>query len=80
MVDPTAQRTQMVQWLDRMPAGDASTRDGLIRGSHGRPEILARETACHHGRQSQGKQAESASDFGSDGFLNLVGRRSDARS
>jgi hypothetical protein len=80
MADSAAQTTQMVRWLGRMPAGDASARDGLMRGSHGRSKILPREAACHHGQQSQEKQSESESDFGSDGFLILVGRPIDARS
>jgi hypothetical protein len=36
--DPAAQTTQMVQWLDRMRAGDAAARDELIRGFQGRLE------------------------------------------
>jgi RNA polymerase sigma-70 factor (ECF subfamily) len=33
----------MVQWLDRMRAGDLSARDALIRGFQGRLELLARK-------------------------------------
>jgi RNA polymerase sigma-70 factor (ECF subfamily) len=43
MVEPAAQTTQMVQWLDRMRAGDLSARDALIRGFQGRLELLARK-------------------------------------
>jgi RNA polymerase sigma factor (sigma-70 family) len=41
MADPAAQTTQMVQWLDRMRAGDVSARDELIRGFQDRLELLA---------------------------------------
>jgi hypothetical protein len=80
MVDPAAQTTHLVPWLDLMPAGDASAPDGRMRGFHGRLEMPAREAACHHEPQSREKRSESVSDFGSDGFLILVGRPIDARS
>ncbi|HKI19911.1 MAG TPA: sigma-70 family RNA polymerase sigma factor [Isosphaeraceae bacterium] len=43
MVDPAAQTTQLVQWLDRMRAGDRAARDELIRGFQGRLGLLARK-------------------------------------
>src|SRR5262249_18554091 len=54
VVDPAAQTTQLVPWLDRMPGGDASARRAHAR-PHGRPEILVRETACNHRPQSPRK-------------------------
>jgi hypothetical protein len=45
MVDPAAQTTQLLQWLDRMRAGDADAREELIRGFQGRLELLARRMA-----------------------------------
>jgi RNA polymerase sigma-70 factor (ECF subfamily) len=43
MIDPNAQTTMMVRWLDRMRGGDHSARDDLIRGFQGRLELLARK-------------------------------------
>jgi RNA polymerase sigma factor (sigma-70 family) len=48
--DPGAQTTQMIQWLDRMRAGDASARDELIRGFQSRLESLARKMVGHDRR------------------------------
>jgi RNA polymerase sigma factor (sigma-70 family) len=45
MVDHPAQTTLMVQWLDRMRAGDTSARNELIGGFQGRLELLARKMA-----------------------------------
>ncbi|WP_435011953.1 sigma-70 family RNA polymerase sigma factor (plasmid) [Tundrisphaera lichenicola] len=58
MVDPAAQTTLMVQWLDRMRAGDASARDELIRGFQGRLEALARKMAGRDRRVARWVEAE----------------------
>ena len=58
MVDPAAQTTQMVQWLDRMRAGDASARDELIRGFQGRLELLARKMVGRDRRVGRWVDAE----------------------
>lgn len=58
MVDPTAQTTQMVQWLDRMQAGDASARDELVRGFQGRLELLARKMTGRDRRIARWVEAE----------------------
>jgi RNA polymerase sigma-70 factor (ECF subfamily) len=43
MVDPTAQTTQLVQWVARMQDGDLEAREELIRSFQGRLERLARK-------------------------------------
>ena len=43
MSDPAAQTTQLAEWVARMRGGDAAARDELIRGFHGRLELLARK-------------------------------------
>src|SRR5437763_7400126 len=58
MVDPTAQTTRMVRWLDRMRAGDASARDELIRGFQGRLELLARKMVGRDRRVGRWVDAE----------------------
>ena len=61
MVDPAAQTTQMVQWLDRMRAGDAAARDELIRGFQGRLEALARKMVGRDRRVGRWVDAETSS-------------------
>jgi RNA polymerase sigma-70 factor (ECF subfamily) len=58
MADPAAQTTQMVQWLDRMRAGDAGARDELIRGFQGRLESLARKMTGRDRRVARWVDAE----------------------
>src|SRR3954452_9515300 len=58
MVDPTTQTTLMVQWLDRMRAGDASAQDELIRGFQGRLELLARKMVGRDRRVARWVDAE----------------------
>ena len=58
MSDPAVQTTQMVQWLDRMRAGDASARDELIRGFQGRLELLARKMVGRDQRVGRWVDAE----------------------
>src|SRR3954452_9720300 len=58
MVDPTTQTTLMLQWLDRMRAGDAFARDELIRGFQGRLELLARKMVGRDRRVSRWVDAE----------------------
>jgi DNA-directed RNA polymerase specialized sigma24 family protein len=43
MFDPSANTPQLINWLDRMRAGDLAARDELIRGFQGRLELLARK-------------------------------------
>jgi RNA polymerase sigma-70 factor (ECF subfamily) len=43
MVDLPPETTHLVQWVARMRAGDLAARDELIRGFHGRLELLARK-------------------------------------
>ena len=58
MADPAAQTTQMVDWLDRMRAGDAAARDELIRGFQGRLEMLARKMVGRDRRVARWVDAE----------------------
>src|SRR5262245_22819150 len=58
MVDPAAQTTQMVDWLDRMRAGDDSARNELIRGFQGRLELLARKMVGRDPRVARWVDAE----------------------
>jgi RNA polymerase sigma-70 factor (ECF subfamily) len=58
MSDPAAQTTLMVQWVDRMRAGDASARDELIRGFQGRLEALARKMVGRDRRVGRWVEAE----------------------
>lgn len=58
MVDPSAQTTQLVQWVDRMRAGDASARNELIRGFQGRLELLARKMVGRDNRVARWVDAE----------------------
>src|SRR4051794_28185915 len=43
MADPAPQTTRLVEWVARMRAGDPAARDELVRGFHGRLELLARK-------------------------------------
>ena len=58
MVDPVAQTTEMVGWVDRMRAGDASARDELIRGFQDRLEALARKIVARDRRVGRWVDAE----------------------
>jgi RNA polymerase sigma-70 factor (ECF subfamily) len=58
MADPDARTTQMIQWLDRMRAGDASARDELIRSFQGRLELLARKMTGRDPRVGRWVDAE----------------------
>ena len=58
MLDPAAQTTQLVQWVDRMRAGDASARDELLRGFQGRLEALARKMTSRDRRVARWVDAE----------------------
>jgi RNA polymerase sigma factor (sigma-70 family) len=58
MVDPAAQTTQMLRWLDRMRAGDVSARNDLIRGFQGRLELLARKMVGRDRRVGRWVDAE----------------------
>jgi RNA polymerase sigma-70 factor (ECF subfamily) len=58
MADPAAQTTQMVQWVDRMRAGDPAARDELIRGFQGRLELLARKMVGRDRRMGRWVDAE----------------------
>jgi RNA polymerase sigma factor (sigma-70 family) len=58
MADPVAQTTMMVQWVDRMRAGDASARDELIRGFQGRLELLVRKMVGRDRRVGRWVEAE----------------------
>ena len=69
MSDPAAQTTQMVQWLDRIRAGDASARDELIRGFQGRLELLARKMT---GRDRRVARWVAAEDVLQNALLRLL--------
>jgi RNA polymerase sigma-70 factor (ECF subfamily) len=69
MADPSAQTTQLVQWVDRMRAGDASARDELIRGFQGRLEALARKMV---GRDPRVRRWVDAEDVLQNALLRLL--------
>jgi RNA polymerase sigma-70 factor (ECF subfamily) len=56
--DPAAQTTQMVQWIDRMWAGDPAASDELIRGFQSRLEALARKMTSRDRRVARWVDAE----------------------
>src|SRR3954454_11278968 len=58
MGDPPAQTTQLVQWLDRIQAGDRSARDELICSLQGRLEQLARKMLGRFPRVGRWTDAE----------------------
>jgi RNA polymerase sigma-70 factor (ECF subfamily) len=58
MADPAARTTQLLQWLDRMRAGDASAQDELTRGFQGRLELLARKMVGRDRRVARWVDAE----------------------
>jgi RNA polymerase sigma-70 factor (ECF subfamily) len=69
MVDPCAQTTQLLEWLDRMRAGDADAREELIRGFQGRLELLARKMVGRDRRIGRWVEAE---DVLQDALLRLL--------
>jgi RNA polymerase sigma-70 factor (ECF subfamily) len=69
MTDPAAQTTQLVEWLERMRAGDDSARDELIRGFQGRLALLARKMVGREPRISRWVDAE---DVLQDAMLRLL--------
>jgi RNA polymerase sigma factor (sigma-70 family) len=58
MVDPSAQTTQLVEWVARMQAGDDAARDELLRGFQGRLELLARKLVGRDRRVARWVDAE----------------------
>jgi RNA polymerase sigma-70 factor (ECF subfamily) len=69
MSDPSAQTTQLVEWVDRMRAGDAAARDELLRGFRGRLEALARKMA---GRDRRVARWVDADDVLQNALLRLL--------
>src|SRR5690348_11525341 len=69
MADPSAQTAQLVEWVDRMRAGDASARDELIRGFQGRLELLARKMV---GRDPRVRRWVDAEDVLQNALLRLL--------
>lgn len=58
MDDPAVQTIQMIQWVDRMRAGDVAARDELIRGFQGRLDALARKMTGRDRRVGRWVEAE----------------------
>jgi RNA polymerase sigma factor (sigma-70 family) len=69
MSDAHAQTTQLIAWVDRMRAGDASARDELIRGFQGRLELLARKMV---GRDRRVARWVGAEDVLQNALLRLL--------
>jgi RNA polymerase sigma factor (sigma-70 family) len=58
MVNPAAQTTQLLEWLDRMKTGDRAASDELVRSLQGRLEILARKMLSRYPRVGRWVDAE----------------------